>query len=73
MLQATSTAMAAGALSSIAGRVAAQTPNQINVVLGGGDWGKANIEAYAKPFEAETGIKVNPITDDMGMGQVELM
>jgi putative spermidine/putrescine transport system substrate-binding protein len=73
LLQATSTAMAAGALSSIAGRVAAQTPNQINVVLGGGDWGKANIEAYAKPFEAETGIKVNPITDDMGMGQVELM
>lgn len=34
---------------------------------------KANIEAYVKPFEADTGVKVTPITDDANMGQIELM
>ena len=42
-------------------------------MVGGGDWGKANIDAYVKPFEAETGIKVTPITDQIEMAQVELM
>ncbi|TIV12702.1 MAG: extracellular solute-binding protein, partial [Mesorhizobium sp.] len=35
--------------------------------------GKANIKAYVEPFEAETGIRVNPITDDMSLAQLELM
>lgn len=38
-----------------------------------GDWGKANIEAYVKPFQAETGIKVTSIVDDSTLAQVELM
>ncbi|RWJ02159.1 ABC transporter substrate-binding protein [Mesorhizobium sp.] len=72
-MQATSSAVAVGALSSVSSRVSAQSSGQITAVLGGGDWGKANIEAYAKPFEAETGIKVIPITDDIPLGQLELM
>lgn len=42
-------------------------------MVGGGDWGKANIAAYVKPFQAETGVKVNPITDQTNLAQVELM
>lgn len=42
-------------------------------MVGGGDWGKANIEAYTKPFEAATGIKVMAVTDEIELAQVELM
>ncbi|MER8542943.1 ABC transporter substrate-binding protein [Mesorhizobium sp. M1334] len=72
-MQATSSAIAVGALSSVANRASAQSLSEITVALGGGDWGKANIQAYAKPFETETGIKVTPITDDIDMGKIELM
>lgn len=72
-LQSTSSAVAAGVLSSAAGRASAQSPGEVRVMVGGGDWGKANLEAYAKPFEAETGIKVTAITDDILLAQMELM
>ncbi|WP_426411738.1 ABC transporter substrate-binding protein [Bradyrhizobium ganzhouense] len=72
-MQATSSAVAVGALSSVAERAAAQSAGELRVVLGGGDWGKANVEAYVKPFEAETGIKVTPITDDLPPSQLQLM
>ncbi|MER9751364.1 ABC transporter substrate-binding protein [Mesorhizobium sp. M0140] len=51
----------------------AQSPGELRVQLYGGDVGKANIEAIAKPFEAETGIKVIPITADADMVTLELM
>ncbi|TIX46488.1 MAG: ABC transporter substrate-binding protein [Mesorhizobium sp.] len=72
-MQATSSAIAVGALSSVGSRASAQASSELTVAVGGGDYGKANIEAYLKPFEAETGIKLNPITDDIDMGKIELM
>ncbi|MDX8457107.1 ABC transporter substrate-binding protein [Mesorhizobium sp. VK9D] len=72
-MQTTSTALAVGAISSVAGRASAASPGELRIVLNGGDVGKAHIEAYAKPFEAETGIKVTPITQDFGNQQLELM
>ncbi|WP_404294885.1 ABC transporter substrate-binding protein (plasmid) [Microvirga sp. RSM25] len=72
-MQATSSAIAAGTLSSVTGRASAQSSGGLRVLVGGGDWGKANMEAYVKPFEAATGIKVTPITDEMTAAQLELM
>ncbi|WP_353039750.1 ABC transporter substrate-binding protein [Mesorhizobium sp. M1300] len=72
-MQATSSAMAVGTLSSVVRRASAQSSGELRVTVGGGDVGKATIEAFVKPFEAETGIKVTPITDDANMGQIELM
>lgn len=39
----------------------------------GGDYAKAAIEAYVKPFETETGIEVTPIADEVSLAQLELM
>lgn len=71
-MQATSSAVAAGALSSVL-PASAQSSGQLTVTVGGGDVGKATIEAFVKPFEAETGIKVNAITEDASMSAIELM
>ncbi|RWK79850.1 MAG: ABC transporter substrate-binding protein [Mesorhizobium sp.] len=71
-MQLTSSAAAAGALS-VASRATAQSSDELRVVVGGGAWGKANIDAYVTPFQAETGIKVAPITDEVGLAQLELM
>ncbi|MET4222576.1 putative spermidine/putrescine transport system substrate-binding protein [Bradyrhizobium sp. LB14.3] len=70
LMLATSSAVAAGALSSAAGRAAT---NELRVVVGGGDFGKAFIEAYVKPFEAETGVKVIRITQNITDAQVAMM
>ncbi|EJB07154.1 spermidine/putrescine-binding periplasmic protein [Rhizobium leguminosarum bv. trifolii WSM597] len=72
-LQAASSAVAAGALSSVAGRASAQSSDELRVVVNGGASGKAKVEAWVKPFEAATGIKVNAITDDFTLAQLELM
>ncbi|XSC42605.1 extracellular solute-binding protein [Bradyrhizobium sp. RDT10] len=72
-MQATSSAMAVGALPSIANRASAQSPGELKIRVSGGAFGKANIDAYVKPFEAETGIKVTPITDWTTLAQIELM
>ncbi|MER8798526.1 ABC transporter substrate-binding protein [Mesorhizobium sp. M0984] len=71
-VQLSSSAIAVGALSSVASRASAQS-GELRVTVGGGDYGKANIEAYVKPFEAETGIKVTAITSDFDPAQLELM
>lgn len=70
LMLATSSAVAAGALSSLAARAATR---DLRVIVGGGDFGKAFIEAYVKPFEAETGVKVTPITQNITEAQVAMM
>ncbi|MER8402557.1 twin-arginine translocation signal domain-containing protein, partial [Mesorhizobium sp. M1348] len=72
-MQATSSAIAVGALSSVVRPASAQSSGELRVTVGGGDGGKAAIEAFVKPFEAETGIKVTPITEDANAGAIELM
>ncbi len=66
-------AMALATVPAVARKANAQGAGEVRVLVGGGDWGKANIDAYAKPFEAETGIKVTAITDQIEMAQLELM
>ncbi|WP_342633890.1 ABC transporter substrate-binding protein [Mesorhizobium kowhaii] len=66
------TALALGALPSFAKRASAQS-KEVRVLVYGGAVGKAAIEAFAKPFEAETGIKVTAITQDFQAAQLELM
>lgn len=73
LLQATSSALAVGALSSTTGRTATQSSGELRAVVGGGDFGKAFIEAYVRPFEAETGVKVTPITQNVPDTQVAMM
>lgn len=72
-MQASSSTIAAGTLASIAGPASAQSPGELRIRVGGGAYGKANIEAYVKPFQAETGIAVTPITDFTTLAQIELM
>ncbi|MER9319933.1 ABC transporter substrate-binding protein [Mesorhizobium sp. M0659] len=71
-VQTASTALALGALPSFAKRASAQS-KEVRVLVYGGAVGKAAIEAFAKPFEAETGIKVTAITQDFQAAQLELM
>ncbi|UXN57589.1 polyamine ABC transporter substrate-binding protein [Phyllobacterium zundukense] len=68
-----SSALAVGALATPAGRVLAQTPGELRVATYGGQVGKSVVEAYLKPFEAETGIKAIPISEDFSGAQIELM
>lgn len=72
-MQTASSAITAGALSSIGRRASAQSSGELRVSVGGGEYGKSNIEAYVKPFQAETGIEVTPITDTVTRAQIELM
>ncbi|TCU31316.1 ABC transporter substrate-binding protein [Rhizobium azibense] len=71
-IQTTSTALTALAMPYVATRASAQT-SELRVVVYGGDIGKAGIEAFTEPFEAETGIKVRAITQDFEPAQLELM
>ncbi|WP_353817432.1 ABC transporter substrate-binding protein [Mesorhizobium sp.] len=66
-------AVAVGAVSSESARATSQSTGELTVALNGGDYAKACIEVYVKPFEAETGIKVTPITDEITGAQLELM
>lgn len=52
------------ALSLTAGMALAQDDKVVNVVSWGGSYAKSQVEAYNKPFEEETGIKVNMIDSD---------
>ncbi|WP_247971099.1 ABC transporter substrate-binding protein [Bradyrhizobium sp. 195] len=72
-MQTTTSAVAGGALYLARGQASAQSPGELRVMVYGGDVGKANIEAYVKPFQAETGVKVTPITDQVNVAQLELM
>lgn len=51
------------ALTGVAFSAAAQE-REVNVVSWGGSYSKSQVEAYNKPFEAQTGIKVNMIDAD---------
>ncbi|OSI76109.1 ABC transporter [Bradyrhizobium canariense] len=73
LLQASSAVLTSGVLDSIGGSSVAKSPDEVRVAVGGGDYGRANIEAYAKPFQEQTGIKVTPITDDINTAQLQLM
>lgn len=72
-MQATSSAFAVGALGSVTGRARAQSTRELRVLVEGGDTGKAAIEAFVKPFQAETGIKITPITDQPTLTGLGLM
>ncbi|RWP97613.1 ABC transporter substrate-binding protein [Mesorhizobium sp.] len=66
-------AIAVGAMIYQSRRAAAQSAGEVIAMLNGGDYAKACMEAYVRPFEAETGIKVTPITDEFSMAKLELM
>ncbi|MES0070479.1 ABC transporter substrate-binding protein [Mesorhizobium sp. M0074] len=66
-------AIAVGALSYQPRRTVAQSSGELKVALNGGDYAKACIEAYVKPFEAETGVKVTPIAEEVPSSTLELM
>ncbi|WP_432284888.1 ABC transporter substrate-binding protein [Aminobacter sp. BA135] len=66
-------AIAVGAMSYQSRRAAAQSSGELKVALNGGDYAKACIEAYVKPFEAETGIKVTAVAEEVPTATLELM
>ncbi|AZO66362.1 ABC transporter substrate-binding protein [Mesorhizobium sp. M6A.T.Cr.TU.016.01.1.1] len=68
-----SSAVALGAVSCKTSRATAQSLGELRVALNGGEYAKACIEAYVKPFEAEMGIKVTPISDEVSETQLNLM
>lgn len=70
LMLATSSAAAVGAFGVSPSRAAT---NELRVIVGGGDFGKAFVEAYVKPFEAETGVKVTPITQNIDPAQIPMM
>src|SRR5438874_1714698 len=72
LLKASTSAAVVGALTSFRGTALAQA-GELRVALYGGEVGKAGIEVFVKPFMAETGIKVQPITDDTSVANLELI
>ncbi|AYG76854.1 ABC transporter substrate-binding protein [Rhizobium sp. CCGE532] len=72
-IQATSSAIAIGALSSAIGRAQAKTAGELRITMSGGSWAEAIMKAYVKPFEDETGVKVTPIMQDIPGAQISLM
>ncbi|MBA1145073.1 ABC transporter substrate-binding protein [Mesorhizobium neociceri] len=65
--------MAVGAMSYRPRRAAAQSAGEVIAMLNGGDYANACMEAYARPFEAETGIKVTPVADEFSLVKLQLM
>ncbi|RZM90361.1 ABC transporter, partial [Bradyrhizobium genosp. SA-3] len=70
-MQATSSAIAVGTISSAA-RVSAAS-GELRLNMSAGNFADAIISAFVKPFEAETGIKVTPVYQDIRAAQVGLM
>ncbi|TIP26301.1 MAG: ABC transporter substrate-binding protein [Mesorhizobium sp.] len=62
-----------GAMSYQSRRAIAQSSGELRVALNGGDYAKACIEAYVKPFQAATGINVTPIAEEVPPATLELM
>ena len=50
--------------SAIAGLTAPALAAEVTVMSWGGAYTKSQVEAYHKPFTAETGIKVNSVDSD---------
>ncbi|MDW9702019.1 extracellular solute-binding protein [Sinorhizobium meliloti] len=69
----TTSAVAAGALACQGSRATAQSTGELRVAINGGDYAKACMEAFVKPFEAQTGINVTPVADQVMYTQIELM
>ncbi|MEZ2146758.1 ABC transporter substrate-binding protein [Bradyrhizobium sp. DN5] len=67
-----STALAVGALSSVPKRASAKS-DELRVAFAGGNFGQAVSDAYVKPFEAATGIKVTQITQDLDVAPIAAM
>ncbi len=61
----------AGVIAMVNGTIMAAEVT-IAVQVGGGDYGEANIKAYVKPFEKETGIKVVQVRDWTELSQLKL-
>ncbi|MBY3328942.1 ABC transporter substrate-binding protein [Rhizobium laguerreae] len=72
-IQATTSVLAVGTLSSVAGNALAQSSKELRIIVGGGDYGTAVVNAFVRPFEAETGVRVTSITDQTDLAQLELM
>ncbi|MER8809613.1 ABC transporter substrate-binding protein [Mesorhizobium australicum] len=72
-MQATSSAIAVGTLSSATGRARAAYTGELTVNMSGGNWGDAVMKAYVKPFEEETGVKVTPVLADFTSTQIAMM
>ncbi|AWL97873.2 ABC transporter substrate-binding protein [Bradyrhizobium daqingense] len=68
-----SSVIAVGTLSSVDGPVSAQSSRELRVAFSGGNFGKAIAEAYVKPFQTETGVKVIQITQDIDAAQIATM
>ncbi|WP_024520967.1 ABC transporter substrate-binding protein [Bradyrhizobium sp. Tv2a-2] len=72
-MQAASSVMTVGALSSGATQVSAASSGELRLNMSAGNFGEAVMSAFVKPFEAETGIKVTPVYQDLRVAQVALM
>lgn len=73
ILKATSSAVAAAALAPVASMAQPKPTNELRVSVAGGDFAKAFVEAYVKPFEAETGVKVTPISQNINDPMIATM
>lgn len=60
LMQATSSAVAAGVLSP-ASRLSAASPGELRLNLPAGNFGDAVMNAFVEPFAVETGIDVTPL------------
>jgi putative spermidine/putrescine transport system substrate-binding protein len=65
--------LAVGSTSGCSQQAGPQDEAIVVVAVGGGEWAEANIEAYAKPFEKETGIKVIAVREDIELSTLKLM
>lgn len=59
------------AAPALGGRALAQSTG-LTVTISGGTFADANTEAYVKPFEAATGIKVNAVRQQMDLPKMKL-
>lgn len=58
---------------AIIGRAAqAQSAGELTVMISGGTFADGNTEAYVKPFEAATGIKVNAVREQVSLAKMKL-
>ena len=60
-------------LTTALGLVASPVLADVNLLSWGGAYGNSHLEAYAKPFEAETGIKVNMADADTPATPIKAM
>src|SRR5690606_34652256 len=65
--------IAAIASPAIIGRAArAQSQGELTVMISGGAFADGNTEAYVKPFQEATGIKVNAVREQVSLAKLKL-